>query len=219
MYKYKLCFKGYLSLLVMLFLFSVPVGAEEIEYKGSLDILGGADKLADTDGDGLLEIHSPAALELINLDLAASYELIDNILLFDTDNRQSIGTKDNPFTGALFGNGYRMTFLGTIGNISGGLFGYVREANISNIYIEVDEFTPESSVGILAGGSYNSNATNVHVVINSPTIITGVGSVLFGDVEGGIIWESSVGIESDNADDISSKPVDVDNRGEGQEPY
>ena len=200
MRKYNLCFKGYSSLFVMLLLSAAPVGAMEIEDSDLLDIRADSGQLADTDGNGLLEIHSSADLGLINLDLAAGYELLDDLILYNSDDWQPIGTNDSPFTGVLFGNGYRVTFLTTIDETSGGLFGYLREAKISNVYIEVDEFVSEGSAGILAQSSYNSNIANVHIVINSPTVITGIGEVLFGNMEIGTIWESSVGVESDEPD-------------------
>ena len=123
----------------MLLLSSAPVGAMEIEDSDLLDVRAGSGELADTDGDGLLEIHSPDALGLINLDLTAGYELIDDLVLYDADDWQPIGTNDSPFTGVLLGNSHRVTFLTSLDNTSytsRGLFGYLREAKISNIYID-----------------------------------------------------------------------------------
>ena len=203
MRKYNLCFKGYLSLLVMLLLSSAPVGAMEIEDSDLLDIRAGSGELADTDGDGLLEIHSLDALGLINLDLTAGYELIDDLVLYDADDWQPIGTSDSPFTGVLLGNSHRVTFLTSLDNTndtSEGLFGHLREAKISNMYLEFDGLATEGLSGILAGSSYNSNITNVHLTINSPTRITTVSELLFGHAEGGSIWESSVGVELDEPD-------------------
>ena len=203
MYKYKLYFKGYLSLLVMLLLSSAPVGAMEIEGSDLLDIRAGSGELADTDGDGLLEIYSPDALGLINLDLTAGYELIDDLVLYDADDWQPIGTSDNPFTGVLLGNSHRVTFLTSLDNThdtNEGLFGHLREAKISNIYLEFDGLATEGLSGILAGSSYNSNITNVHLTISSPTNITTVSELLFGHTEGGSIWESSAGVELDEPD-------------------
>ncbi len=208
MCKYKLYFKGYLSLLVMLFLSSAPVGAMEIEDSDLLDVRTGSDELADTDGNGLLEIHSSADLGLINLDLTAGYELIDDLVLYDVDDWQPIGTNDNPFTGVLLGNSHHVTFLTSLDNTtdtSGGLFGHLREAKISNIYIEFDGLAAEDLSGILAGSSYNSNITNVHLTISGPTKITTVSELLFGHTEGGSIWESSAGVESSGSSE-SDKP-------------
>ena len=92
MRKYNLCFKGYLSLFVMLLLSAAPVGAMEIKDSISLDIQEGPGQLADTDGNGLLEIHSSADLGLINLDLTAGYELLDDLILYNSDDWQPIGT-------------------------------------------------------------------------------------------------------------------------------
>ncbi len=210
---YKLCFKGYLSLLVMLFLSLVPVGAMEIEDKTSLDIWRDYGKLADTDGDGLLEIHNPDSLQLINLDLAAGYELLGDIELSDSDNWQPIGTSDSPFTGVLDGNSHRVTFS----NISIGLFGYLRDAQISNIRIEADGFVSEGSSGILAGSSYNSDIANIHLKVNSPTRTTVVTELLVGYMEGGIIWESSNSIESTDLDNSQIQSLGSDNKINGQE--
>ncbi len=203
MYKYKLYFKGYLSLLVMLFLSSAPVGAMEIEDSDLLDVHASSDELADTDGDGLLEIYSPDSLELINLDLTAGYELIDDLVLYDADDWQPIGTNDNPFTGILLGNSHRVTFLTSLDNTSDtneGLFGHLREAKISNIYLEFDGLAAEGLSGILAGSSYNSNITNIHLTIIGSTKITTVSELLLGRIEGGSIWESSAGVELDESD-------------------
>lgn len=118
-----------------------------------------------------------------------SYKLTSNIeLSYDSTNSTGwvpIGTKNNPFTGILDGNGYTISNL-TINKENDsylGLFGYVNfenndTPNIYDLKLETKEIIGKDYVGGLIG--YGNNVYLKDIEVNSQVISTG-------DYVGGII--------------------------------
>ena len=100
-------------------------------------------------------IQSEADLKQMAYDLGAHYKLSKNISI--TNEWVPIGTKDNPFTGSLDGNGYKITNL-MIENEHeyNGLFGYVsindqNTTSFKNITFESPVIDATGDAGVLIG--------------------------------------------------------------------
>ena len=122
----------------------------------------------------IFRINSAAELAAIRTDsntLARHYALTGNIDLSDISNWQPIGNATNKFTGSFNGNGYNISGVSSSGYQYAGLFGYVRNANISNVGVLVSSISSISTDGSYSGGlvGYADNSP----IINSYVEVTG----------------------------------------------
>ena len=101
--------------------------------------------------------------------IAQGYNLSGKyILMNDIDlsgyNWTAIGTKTNPFSGELNGNGHVIKNL-QVDDAAGngiGLFGVIDGANVSNVGLENADINVQNAVGILAGAAEASIITNCY---------------------------------------------------------
>ena len=119
--------------------------------------------------DWAIKIYNKADLLKMNQHLNAEFELMNDIVLTGSE-WIPIGTKTSPFTGKLNGNGYSIVGL-TITNCYGysGLFGCLKEADISNIgfsqtNIAIPTADKDSYVGTVCG--YGESAVFCDIEIN-----------------------------------------------------
>ncbi len=132
---------------------------------------------------GTTSISSAAELAAIRANsntLSGDYNLTGNIDLSDISNWQPIGDEDNKFTGSFDGNGYNISGVSSSGYQFAGLFGYVENANISNVGVLVGNISSSLSssyLGGLVGRVANSPISNSYAVvggsISSPSFYTG----------------------------------------------
>ncbi len=106
--------------------------------------------------DWVIKIYDKTDLLKMNQYLNAEFELMNDIVLTGSE-WTPIGTKTAPFTGGLDGNGHSIIGL-TITNCYGysGLFGYLKEANVSHIGFSLTSITiptadKDSYVGTVCG--------------------------------------------------------------------
>ena len=102
--------------------------------------------------------------------LSGYYALTGNIDLSHISNWQPIGDSTNAFTGSFDGNGYNISGVSSSGYQYAGLFGYVRNANISNVGVVVGNISSSSSssfsiLGGLVGYASNSPISNSYAVV------------------------------------------------------
>jgi hypothetical protein len=122
------------------------------------------------------EIINQAGLSSVRNNLYGAYILLDNVNLngnnegFDLNGWMPIGSEATPFTGILNGNGYTIRNLWINRPLAGGVgfFGYIINAQIKNIGIELDNARGGVRSGTLAGGLVGQAAnitmlTNIHV--------------------------------------------------------
>ncbi len=79
-----------------------------------------------------------AAIGLDSASLAGDYTLTDNINLSSIPNWLPIGNLTDAFTGTFNGNGYNISRISISDYKHAGLFGYVKDAHISNLVVLVD---------------------------------------------------------------------------------
>ena len=112
-----------------------------------------------------------AAIRTNSATLSGDYALTGNIDLSDISNWQSIGDFTNKFTGSFDGNGYKISGVSSTGYRFAGLFGYVENANISNVGVLVGNISSSSSLGGssysggLVGRADNSQISNSYAVV------------------------------------------------------
>jgi len=114
---------------------------------------------------GVIEISSPAELYDIRYDLAGSYILTADISLEEYGNWEPIGFMENPFTGKIDGNGYKIKDLKideTSESIEVGLFGFVRGGVITGLALENVDIIGGHAVGAIAGRIWHSEMTNCY---------------------------------------------------------
>lgn len=104
-------------------------------------------------------------LQLMNMNLGASYSLANNIIyssdMFTSKGFFSIGNSSSKFTGTFDGNNYTISNLfinRSSDNI--GLFGYTNNATISDVGLTNVDITGNSQTGALVGYNYNSIINN-----------------------------------------------------------
>ncbi|SMC54039.1 GLUG motif-containing protein [Rhizobium sp. RU36D] len=153
-------------------------------------------------------IVTAAALQLMSLDLAASYKLGSNLDLtsaftaaggyysglWGSSGFSSIGTNSTAFTGSFDGQNHTITGLSI--NRSGanyvGLFGYTNGATVSNVVLSGGSFTGNSNVGSLIGymqgGSVSAASSNATVSSVSTTESNAGG--LIGTVNGSAVSDT-----------------------------
>ena len=144
---------------------------------------------------GATSIGSAAELAAIRANdatLAGNYALTGNINLSSIANWQPIGNGTNKFTGSFNGNGYNISEVSSSGYQYAGLFGYVRNANISNVGVLVGNISSSSRSysGGLVGYADNSP------IINSYAVVKGdISSSAFDSYSGGLVgyaWRSPI---------------------------
>ena len=121
----------------------------------------------------IVRISSAADLAAIRSNratLAGDYNLTGNIDLSDISNWQPIGDEANRFTGSFAGNGYNISGISSSGYRFAGLFGYVENANISNVGVLVGNISSSSLYshsysGGLVGYADNSPISNSYAVV------------------------------------------------------
>ena len=118
----------------------------------------------------IVEISSAAELAAISTNratLAGDYNLTGNIDLSDIPNWQPIGNEANKFTGSFDGNGYNISGVSSSGYQYAGLFGYVENANISNVGVLVGNISSyrSSYSGGLVGRASNSEINNSYALV------------------------------------------------------
>ncbi|PZU88317.1 MAG: hypothetical protein DI528_05505 [Shinella sp.] len=154
-------------------------------------------------------IYTAAALQLMSLDLSASYKLGTDIDLtgaftavggyysglWGSSGFVSIGSAASNFTGSFNGQGHTITGL-TINRAATdyvGLFGYTNGATISNVKLSGGSITGNDGVGALigymTGGSVSSVSASA-TVSGMSTAETNTGG-LIGTVDGGSVSDSS----------------------------
>ncbi|MDR0407657.1 MAG: hypothetical protein LBH45_01890 [Campylobacteraceae bacterium] len=153
------------------------------------------DGIYSSDGDvvklyaaaNVIEVQNKDDLANIASDLSGKYILIDNIEL--EGEWTPIGDENNPFKGILNadtsdGERYVIKSLNIVAPSSNavGLFGFIEDAIIKNIGIELANIIGEINVGGIAGRAIFSKITNSYVVGN----ISGSGYV------GGIVGSADI---------------------------
>ena len=115
------------------------------------------------------QIHSLDELLVIHQDLAASYQLANDIDLSASVimngglGWQSLGTSDYPFSGKLDGNGFQIVGMQLVRPPQGyaGLFGVCSAASIHNLRLQKSNILADVNVGGLAGYTVLSNLTHI----------------------------------------------------------
>ena len=164
---------------------------------------------SDEDGDGLLDIQTPAQLDAVRRNLAGNYELLTDIDLASYTNWQPLGnrSRDLAFTGALNGQGHTIRNLNSHGHQFMGLFGWINGATIRNLIIVAGNLTATSDhhdgyIGTLTGRARASSIIAVHVTVKGDimhdlpgTAISIQAGGLVGNMDRGNILNSSAVIE------------------------
>lgn len=111
-------------------------------------------------------IYTPADFDNIRNDLAANYRLANDIDLSSFDNFEPIGTNcDTPFTGKLYGNGYKIENLkiNRPDDNNQALFGYTNNAYIDQLTLDKVNVIGSSDVGGLIGKGVGTTINKVCV--------------------------------------------------------
>ena len=141
----------------------------------------------------LQAIGAPDPSESLASRLASHYRLERNIDLSSIANWRPIGDSFvNVFTGSFDGKGFKISGLTSSGYPSDGLFGYVEDANLTNLGVQVDAissfFSSHSYAGGLVGFARNS------VISNSYAEVTGdISSSSDDSSSGGLVGRISGG--------------------------
>ena len=164
-----------------------------------------ADSSAATSGNkngGDTIINSAAELNAIRADsstLAGNYILAADIDLSDIPTWQPIGDSANGFTGSFDGSGYEISGMAISGYEYAGLFGYVKDASISNLGVNINNINSSSThayAGGLAAHANSSFISNVYVIVASDITSSAESSSyaggLFGRVDNSQISNSYV---------------------------
>ena len=189
------------------------------------------DLTVDYNGNGLIDLVTQEHLDNIRYNLAGTsyktsttdtgkncggsvcrgYELFSNLDLSEFTNWQPIGSKNNPFTSILQGNGYSIENLVIDRGNNIGLFTALSGATIDNLVVEVASIAGDSDVGALAGRAENSAISRLQVraaSASSTLSATGanIGGIL-GAITGTTITNATsdlsiVGGNTDNADNV-----------------
>ena len=112
---------------------------------------------------GYTIIKTADDLQALKDNLSGKYILMNDIDLSGY-NWTAIGTKTNPFSGELNGNGHVIKNL-QVDDAAGngiGLFGVIDGANVSNVGLENADINVQNAVGTLAGAAEASIITNCY---------------------------------------------------------
>lgn len=171
---------------------------------------------ADEIPEGYTAIYTAEDLYNIRNDLAGKYILMNDIDLSVYENWEPIGTKDEPFTGEINGNGYQIKNLTISVDTSEsathyyGLFGYVKNSKINNVLVvDADVSVIYSGTenvtcyaGTIVGYSYESAITN--------SVASGkIGAEGFYSMAVGGIIGKSRNLQKSLADCVNYSDIDV----------
>ncbi|MEO8065912.1 MAG: GLUG motif-containing protein [Candidatus Doudnabacteria bacterium] len=110
---------------------------------------------------GPVAITDCAELQAMNLNLAASYILMNNIDCIGIVNFIPVGDLAIPFTGTFDGNNKTISNLNITNNADyTGLFGFTSVATISNVVLESGSVSGQSYTGALVGQAVTTTITN-----------------------------------------------------------
>ena len=143
---------------------------------------------------GVVIISSAAELAAIFDDrrtLSGDYILNGNIDLPTTPNWRPIGNYINRFTGSFNGNGYNISGVSSSGYEYAGLFGYVENANISNVGVLVGNISATSNAGGLVGMAIDSSISNSYAEV--------VGSISDASNSGGLVGRAAENSQISNS--------------------
>ena len=143
---------------------------------------------------GVVIISSAAELAAIFDDrsaLSGDYILTGNIDLPTTPNWRPIGNYINRFTGSFNGNGYNISGVSSSGYEYAGLFGYVENANISNVGVLVGNISATSNAGGLVGMAIDSSISNSYAEV--------VGSISDASNSGGLVGRAAENSQISNS--------------------
>ena len=163
----------------------------------------------------LQAIGAPDPAESLTHRLSSHYRLGQNIDLSGIENWQPIGTSSyNAFTGSFDGDGYTISGLNSSNHQFAGLFGFARDANISNLEVlvgSVSAFNSDSEPGSnafaggLAGFVTNSQISNSYVfVTGNVSSISALHSSYTGGLVGYARFSQISNSYADVAGDISA---------------
>ncbi|MBO5411354.1 MAG: hypothetical protein J6A60_08860, partial [Clostridia bacterium] len=161
------------KMLAIVMTFAVLFGVFSVAFAAENGAVDSIESVQETP-EGYTAIRTAEDLNNIRNDLAGKYILMNDVDLSVYENWVPIGDAENPFTGALDGNGYMIKNLTIITECNSennyiGLFGYaaadiknliVLDANIKAVY--VGEELAKGYVGIVAGTG-NPHLSNIAV--------------------------------------------------------
>ena len=147
------------------------------------------------------EISTPAQLDNIRNDLAGNYKLAADISLATYGDWEPIGSASEPFTGKIDGDGHKITGMkirktanllslfaaGDETEIYAGFFGYVKNAEITNLALENVDIIGSGYAGAIAGyaeDSAISNCNSTGDITSSSDSTSDTGSVYAGGIAG-----------------------------------
>ena len=138
-----------------------------------------------------------AAIRANDATLSGNYALTGNIDLSDIPNWQPIGNGTNKFTGSFDGNGYNISGVSSSGYQYAGLFGYVENANISNVGVLVGSISSSSSYTSISYSGGLVGYASSSPISNSYAVVTGYisSSSRFQSYSGGLVggaWSSQI---------------------------
>jgi hypothetical protein len=111
----------------------------------------------------IVDIRTAAQLNEVRNKLDGAYRLTANISLSSIVSWEPIGSERAPFTGKFNGNGYKITGLtvdtGRTGEYAG-LFGYIRDGEITNLGLENVDIAGRFFAGAIAGYIKNGKVFN-----------------------------------------------------------
>jgi uncharacterized repeat protein (TIGR02543 family) len=161
--------------------------------------------------EAIIEVRTQADLDNIRNYLSGNYTLMNDIVLdengagFDVDGWIPIGNNTDLFTGALDGNGHKITglWIDRISTDGVGLFGWTQGITIKNLGVEIDGkgIKGRGSVGgiigitsgdggIIGATSGNSSITNSYVTGSVSGSVGWVGGIVGAIASGGSITNS-----------------------------
>ena len=122
------------------------------------------------------EISTPEQFNDIRNNLSGFYKLTANIDLSGYKNFEPIGTKDNPFTGYLNGNGFAVknlkvsypTTVNADANKVKGLFAFAKDAYITDLELFFPQVSGRAEIGALVGSG--DGLTIERVVLTRPVV-------------------------------------------------
>ena len=175
------------------------------------------DLTVDYNGNGLIDLVTQEHFDNIRYNLAGTsyktsasdagkncggsvcrgYELLGDLDLSEFINWQPIGSKNNPFTSILQGNGYSIENLVIDRGNNIGLFTALSGATIDNLVVEVASIAGDSDVGALAGRAENSAISRLQVRAASASSTLSATGANIGGILGAITGTTIINVTSD----------------------